>query len=374
MGKIVIAPDSFKGSMSASEVAKTIKEAIMPFTDEEIVMIPVADGGEGSIECILNAVSGEKTEVYVTGPEWKGLKCCYAEIEYAKERTAVVEFAESTGITKQTSYQTGNATSYGFGQLIRDALDKGIRRFYLCLGGSATTDGGCGFAAALGYKFLRNNGRALEEFVPTGFTLEEIAKIDKSNADSRIKESSFVVLSDVLNPFYGELGAAYVYAPQKGANEEEVLRLDNGLRHLSEKINEDLGIDVTCIEGTGAAGGAGGGCIAFLGAKIESGIDGILKISNFEEHVKDATLVITGEGCLDRQSLMGKVLSGIKKATLGKKIMVFCGICKLENEELESLGIEALPISSGKAIEDSIKNGRQYLYETAVERFKRNCC
>lgn len=360
--KIIVIPDSFKGSMTSGEVASIIAEAIKEKCGYEVVQIPIADGGEGSIDCILQSTGGEKCAIYVQSPEWKLIRAAYG---ITTDCRAVIEIAESSGITKQTSFQATKATTYGFGELIKAALDQGFRDFLICLGGSATTDCGCGMAAALGVLFYNQDGKS---FVPTGESLIDVVKIDVGQMDVRMKDSRFIVMSDVENPLYGEMGAAYVYGPQKGANTQDVLLMDKGLRHISKLIYEATGVDCNRVKGAGAAGGTGYGCVAFLNAKIESGIEAMLRICHFDELVIDCDMIVTGEGCLDEQSLMGKVLSGIKKHAQGKRIVSFCGSCKAEKELLCSQGIDVIEIGTGINLDEAVKNGKKYL-QIAVEKF-----
>lgn len=355
--KIIIIPDSFKGCMSSIEVASIIEEEVTKSTNRKCITLPIADGGEGSVECILASLGGTKEYVLVKSPENRDILAFYG---ISKDKTAIIEIAESSGITKQTTYQAKEATTYGFGQLILDALNQGCRKFLLCLGGSATTDCGCGMAAALGIRFFNADG---EEFVPVGGTLSQVTRIDMSQRDVRIKESEFTIMCDVENPLYGELGAAYVYAPQKGASKEDVVILDQGLRRICKVLKETTGIDYSTLKGGGAAGGVGCGCKAFLGAKIQSGIDAMLEITGFDERKKESNLIITGEGKLDRQSLMGKVLSGIKRHAGEIPIVVFCGICEMSEDELRGLGIHAIEIGRGISLEESMKHGSMYLKE-----------
>ncbi len=361
---VLIAPDSFKGSMSAKEVAEIIAGDVKKYTDFEPICIPIADGGEGSIDCLLSAIKGKRYEVDVKSPEWKDTKACYAICEDGK---AIVEFAQSSGITKQDSFQATKATSYGFGQVIKAALDQGARDFILCLGGSATTDGACGMAAALGVVFLNEKK---ESFVPDGGTLSDICQISFEQMDERIKESTFLVMCDVENTVCGPNGAAYVYGPQKGAKAEELPMLDSGLHHLAKLLEETMDRDFLVIKGGGAAGGAGMGCVAFLNAKLQSGIDVILDLYQFDSLLDNCEMVVTGEGKLDEQSLMGKVLSGIKRRSGQKPIIAFCGICELPASKLLQNGIQAVEIGRGIALSEAMKNGRKYLQEKSNEVWK----
>lgn len=364
-GKIIIMPDSFKGSMTAKEVADILCEQAEKYTDKDVKAFPIADGGEGSIDCILSFTGGERIEVQVHSPEWKMIPAYYGVTE---DNRGIIEFAQSSGLTKQTSFAATKATSYGFGELIKDALERGIREFILCLGGSATTDGACGMAAALGVKFLDCNGN---EFVPVGESLADIACIDDSGIDERLKDCHFEVMCDVENPLYGPLGAAFVYAGQKGASKEEQVLLDQGLQHLCQIVLEKTGIDYSEKKGGGAAGGAGCGCEVFLDAKLKSGIDVILDLCHFEQELEDCEYIITGEGKLDPQSMMGKVLSGIRKRSGEIPMISFCGVCELDEGDLEKIHVQAIEIGKGLAVEEAMLEGKRLLIQESSRFFTR---
>lgn len=363
--KIIIIPDSFKGSMTSETVADILGEVIEAKTSYEAVKIPIADGGEGSTHCILKSLGGERRRVQVHSPQNEIIEAMYG---VTPDKTAVIEIAESSGITRQSKLGAMTATTYGFGELIKAALDEGIRKFLLCLGGSATTDCGCGMAAALGVRFFDNSG---SEFVPDGGTLLFAERIDMSGLDERISESAITVMTDVENPLFGSQGAAYIYGPQKGASEDDVVILDEGLRHMSLLMEKAGLISPDSIKGAGAAGGAGYGCAAFLGAKLVSGIEAMLDICHFDELVKDAEYVVTGEGKLDAQSLMGKVICGIRNHSLGKKVVVFCGISELDEKTMTQEGISCVEIGRGIPITESIENGEKYIRLKATEYFEK---
>mgnify|MGYP004504438343 CR=1 FL=1 len=364
MKKIIIIPDSFKGSMSSPEVADILAAAATKYLKCDVIKIPIADGGEGSVDCILRAKGGTRRLVKVHSPEGVLIEAAFGIVD---EHTAVIEIAESSGLTKQTGFHALDATTYGFGELIKAALDMDCRNFFLCLGGSATTDCGCGMAAALGVSFYNADKKS---FIPTGGTLSEVAEIDLSHLDQRVRQSSFTVMSDVLNPLYGPMGAAYVFAPQKGATDEEVKILDAGLAHIAGVIERDCHVDCH-MRAAGAAGGTGYGCAAFLGAEIVSGIDGLLSLCRFDALLQDCGLIVTGEGCLDTQSLMGKVLSGIRHHSGDIPIVSFCGICKVPADELADRGISAIEIGRGIPLTESMSNGCHYLSLAADTYFQK---
>jgi len=251
-----------------------------------------------------------------------------------------------------------------------DALDRGARDFILCIGGSATTDGGCGMAAGLGVKFLDEQGIG---FVPCGQTLVDIAVIDMGSIDKRIAQSSFTVMCDVDNPLFGPRGAAHIFGPQKGANPGQVFLLDKGLRHLGQALNMQFGKDFANIPGAGAAGGLGAGCMAFLDATLMSGIDAILKLCGFEKHLLDADLIITGEGRLDSQSFYGKVLSGILSKAGAVPVWSICGVCECDDDVLSKNNVVVFETSKGITIQESMSNAEKYLGVAAHAAMQHYC-
>ena len=362
MQKVIVIPDSFKGSISSEEATEILATTAEKYLKCDVVKLPIADGGEGSVDCILRAKGGTKKFVQVHSPEGIMIEAAFGVM---KDQTAVIEIAESSGLTKQTSFKALEATTYGFGELIKAALDIGCRNFFLCLGGSATTDCGCGMVAALGAKFYNQDGK---EFVPVGGTLSEVSEIRLTDLDLRIKESTFTVMSDVSNPLYGTMGAAYVYAPQKGASPEEVKLLDEGLIHIGKLIEQESHVECN-FNGAGAAGGTGYGCVAFLGASIVSGIDGFLQICDFDNALENCSLIVTGEGRLDSQSLMGKVLSGIRQHGKDINIVSFCGVCEISINELEEQKITPVEIARGVELKESMEKGAYYLQIAADSYF-----
>jgi len=349
--KILIAPDSFKGTLSAKQVADVIAaEVTRHYPRLKVEKLPVADGGEGSVEVIVAAVGGTFEYVQVQSPDNRNIKAYFG---VAADNIAVLEIAQSTGITRQVGLHPMTSSTYGFGQLIVTALNRGLRNFFLCIGGSASTDAGCGMAAALGVQFLDSAGQS---FVPSGATLHKIVRIDVSDINPWVKDSTFTVLCDVDNPLYGESGAAYVYSPQKGANSIEVCMLDQGLRHVSEICKQTFGSDYAAVPGAGAAGGLGFGSMVFLGGNLRNGIDTILSLCNFEKHFAGADLIITGEGKLDNQSFSGKVLSGILHSSGDVPIVSICGINDASEDLLCRHGITVFEISKGSSVEESLKN------------------
>lgn len=315
MKKCVVVSDSFKGTVSSREICE-IAQRVIPrhFPACEVVCIPVADGGEGTVDCFIQAMGAQRVEVTVTNALGEKSAAAYARIG----ELAIIEMAAAAGLPQVGALRCpGTATTYGVGELIAHAAHSGCKRILLGLGGSATNDGGCGCAAALGVGFLDADGQS---FVPVGDTLGRIARIDTAKADELLRSVEITVMCDVTNPLYGSTGAAYVFAPQKGADAEKVKSLDAGLRHFGDVIRSQLGIDVSRMPGAGAAGGMGAGCVALLGGMIQSGIDAVLDVTGFDRQLEGADLVITGEGRIDSQSAGGKVISGVARRTKAKGI------------------------------------------------------
>ncbi|MEG1562707.1 MAG: glycerate kinase [Bacteroides sp.] len=312
MKKIVIAVDSFKGSVSSAQVAHSVEAGIKSvFPDCHVEKASIADGGEGSAETLIDTLKGEYREVYVNDPLMRPIKARYGMIDDGK--TAVIEMAAASGITLLTAEQRNpmKTTTYGTGEMIRHALKSGCRHFLICIGGSATNDGGTGMLQALGFRFLDKKGSELGQGAEI---LSQIESIDTSNVTPELSQAQFKIACDVTNPFSGTSGAAFVYAPQKGADADMVKTLDAGLKHFADTIRIFNGKDIDSLPGAGAAGGLGGGFIAFLNARLISGIEMILKAIDFDHLIMDADLIITGEGKLDAQTIMGKAPRGVLNA------------------------------------------------------------
>lgn len=315
MKKCVVVSDSFKGTVSSREIC-AIAQQVIPrhFPACKVVCIPVADGGEGTVDCFIQAMGAQRVEVTVTNALGEKSAAAYARIG----ELAIIEMAAAAGLPQVGALRCpGTATTYGVGELIAHAVHSGCKRILLGLGGSATNDGGCGCAAALGVGFLDADGQS---FVPVGDTLGRIARIDTAKADELLRSVEITVMCDVTNPLYGPTGAAYVFAPQKGADAEKVKSLDAGLRHFGDVIRSQYGLDVSAMPGAGAAGGMGAGCVALLGGTIQSGIDAVLDVTGFDRQLEGADLVITGEGRIDSQSADGKVVSGVARRTRAKGV------------------------------------------------------
>ena len=323
--KYILIPDSFKGTMSSIKICQIMEESIRRFQPHaQILSIPVADGGEGTVDCFLTAIKGERSRLSVCGPyPDEPITAEYALLEEGK--IAVLETASCAGLPLVTDRANpGRTTTYGLGEQIQHALSSGAQKLIVGLGGSATNDGGCGAAAAVGVRFYNAEGQI---FIPTGITLSEIASIDCSRVSPLLRETEIVAMCDIDNPMYGENGAAHVFAPQKGADEAMVHLLDDGLRHLARLIQRDIGIDASTLPGAGAAGALGAGMAAFFGAKLQMGIDIILETVGFDQLLDTNTLVFTGEGKIDKQSLRGKVVIGVARHAKvhGTPVIAFVG-------------------------------------------------
>ncbi len=341
MQNFILVPDSFKGTLSAIEVCNIMKSSIKNlYKDANIISVPVADGGEGTVDAFLYALGGEKKSIWVSDAfnEQKIL----AHYAMLKDNIAVIEMAACAGLPLvKNRLEPDKTTTFGVGELIIDAINSGAKKIILGLGGSATNDGGCGMAAALGVKFKDEQD---QKFIPTGGTLSKIYKIDMNNIYPKIKDIEFISMCDVDNPLCGRLGASAVFAPQKGADEDMVKSLDEGLAHLAKIIKRDLHIEVKDIKGAGAAGGLGAGSIAFLQSKLTKGIDVILDTINFDELVSKADIVFTGEGKFDSQSLHGKVVMGVANRSQKYKtpVIVVTGAIGENIQEAYNKGITAI--------------------------------
>jgi glycerate kinase len=312
MNNVLRIPDSFKGTMSSTEICGIMEAAVKKFYPAaKVSSIPVADGGEGSVEAFLCAVGGTKKTVRVKGPFFEDIESFYGILSDGK--TAVIEMAACAGLPLAGSHpDPEKTTTYGAGQLIEAAIDAGCTRIVMGLGGSATNDGGAGAAAALGVHFTGADGTS---FVPTGGALKDIRHIDIWGINPKLKQVELVSMCDIDNPLFGPAGAAYVFGPQKGATPDMAQALDAGLMHLAEVVKADLQLDLADMPGAGAAGGMGYGMKAFLGSALQMGIETVLDTVHFDDLLKTADMVFSGEGKIDTQSLRGKVVIGIAKRT-----------------------------------------------------------
>lgn len=371
--KVVIAIDSFKGSLSSLEAGMAIREGILKACEAEIIIKPLADGGEGTVDALLFGMDKGKITLDATGPLGNKITCSYGILEDGK--TAIIEIAQAAGI-KLVPKQRLNplyTTTYGVGEMINDAIERGCRNFIIGIGGSATNDAGVGMLMALGYEFYNIDGNPVK---PIGNDLSQIASIVTDNALNKLSECSFRIACDVNSPFYGPKGAAYVFAPQKGASAQIVEILDTGLRSFSELVKKVSSKDIANLPGTGAAGGLGYAFLAFLNAKLESGIDIILEEICLENDIKDCDFVITGEGKLDYQTTMGKAPIGVAKLAKrhGKKVIAFAGGVTEDAYKCNQKGIDAffsilrLPMTLDAAMDQ--QTTRDNLMATAEQVFR----
>ena len=350
MKKIAVVSDSFKGSVTSSEICAIVAgEAKRFFPACEVVGLPVADGGEGTVDSFLECMAGEKISIEAAGPFFERRNAFFGRFG----DTAIIEMAAAAGLPL-----VGDAknplltTTYGVGELMRHALENGAVRLILALGGSATNDGGCGAAAAIGTRFFDVEGK---EFIPTGGTLDKIARIDNAVTARLLAGVEVVAMCDIDNPMHGERGAAYVFAPQKGADAEMVRLLDAGLVSLDKTLARELGVSVAEIPGAGAAGAMGAGAVAFFGARLNPGIETVLDTVRFEERIAGADFVITGEGKLDSQSLRGKVVIGVARRAKRAGVPVFAVVGDVADDinEAYTVGVSAIFSTNHLAIPSS---------------------
>lgn len=367
MKKFVLAPDSFKESMTAKEVCVAMEKGIRKvFSDAEIVHVPMADGGEGTVESLVDATNGYKEYVEVQGPLPKQkVRAYYGILE--DKKTAVIEMAQASGLMLVDPKVRNPlvTTTYGTGELIKAALNKGVSTIIIGIGGSATVDGGIGMAQALGVKFTDKYGNNIE---PTGSNLAKIDKISMENLDKRVKKVNFIIASDVENILTGKKGAATVFGPQKGATPDEVELLDKGLIHYAEIIRRDIGKNVEDIAGSGAAGGLGAGLIAFLDAKLQSGVEVVANTVELAEKISQADYVFTGEGGMDFQTKYGKTPFGVAQVAkkYQKPVFAEAGYLGERIEELYDIGISAIfgIVDKSESIEESLEKGPQNVERT----------
>ena len=338
--KIVIAPDKFKGSLTASEVCDIVQSELLSRSREfDIITLPLADGGEGTCELLTELSNGRIIEVDVLDPLHRKIKSSYGIS--GDGHTAFIEMAKASGLQllKPIERNCTVTSTYGTGQLIRSALEKNVTEIVMGIGGSATNDAGLGMAKALGFQLYSRTG---EELKGIGADLTSLNDVDFSQAHEQIRHTKFITLCDVKNPLYGPNGASFVFAKQKGASDKEIKMLDTGLQNFAA-IASQLNCDVN-FPGAGAAGGLGAGSKLFLNTHIQSGTDFLINFTRLEEKIKEADVVITGEGKLDIQTLSGKVVDGV--ATLArrhnKKLIIIAGSCELNKKQIDQMGITQL--------------------------------
>lgn len=369
--RIVIAPNAFKGSLSSVEAAEAIARGWRAATPRDrLTLVPLADGGDGTLDAVAACREAESARMKVRAPLGRPIRSRYLILK--DEPTAVVEMALASGLAllKPEERNPLRARSDGTGELIRDALSRGCGRVVVGIGGSATNDGGAGIARAVGWRFLDSRGREVE---PRGGNLEKIRTIDSSKVMPELKKASIIIASDVKNPLLGPEGATRVYGPQKGATAADMKLLEAGLRNLADVVKKQLDKDYAGRPGAGAAGGAGFGLMVFLGGRMVSGVDWMIRLSGLEEKLRGAELVITGEGRLDAQSLHGKAPYGVARAArrLGAPVLAFCGGVS-DEKKLFSKGFTAVVpiVNAPMPLEDALKNAAELLERAAFRTAK----
>ena len=371
--KIVISIDSLKGSLSSIEAANAIKKGILNVEkDADIKIMPLADGGEGTVEALVQGMNGEEETIAVTGPIVEKVNATYGILKDTD--TAIIEMAQASGLplVPRELRNPLNTTTYGVGEIIKEAINKGCRNFIVGIGGSATNDAGVGMLQALGFEFYDENNNIVGL---GGKVLNEIKSIKIDNRLKELDECNFKIACDVTNPLYGKNGASYIYGPQKGATPEIVKELDQGLINFSEVVKKDLGKDIANVEGVGAAGGLGFAFLAFLNSKLESGIKIILEEINLEEKIKDADFVITGEGRLDNQTAMGKAPIGVAKLAkkYNAKVIAIAGCTTDDAVKCNEEGIDAYfsIVNHAMTIEEAMnkENARKNMTSTTEQIF-----
>lgn len=346
--KVVIAMDSFKGSLGSMEAGNAAREGILKACGADVVVKPLADGGEGTTEALVEGLGGVYVNLTVTGPMGSPVKARYGILE--DKRTAVMEMAEASGImlVDRNALDPWRASTAGVGEMIRDAVTRGCREFVIGIGGSATTEGGIGMLQALGFRFYDADGSAL---APVFESFGKIARIGGSNVMEELRGCRFQIACDVTNPLCGENGAVFVFGPQKGVKAGERRMMDDAMRHFAGKVSEFTGRDHSRVPGAGAAGGLGFAFLSFFPeAELKSGIEIVLKATGLEEEVKDADVVVTGEGRLDAQTAMGKAPAGVARLAkkYGCRVIAFAGSVSEDAGRCNAEGIDAFfPIVRG---------------------------
>jgi glycerate kinase len=330
--RVLVTPDKFKGTLTAVQAAEAIAKGwARAVPTAEVEKVPMADGGEGTLEALVAAMGGEPHRARVTGPLGDPVDAEYATAVSQEDSMGVVEMARASGLAliSESRRDPTRTTTRGTGELILEVCRRGARRVLVCIGGSATNDAGAGMGQALGIRLLDGTGRDLR---PGGASLLDLARIDMSGLDPAVAAATFMVATDVDNPLVGPQGASAVYGPQKGASPEDVALLDRALGHFAAVVYRDLGVDVRNLPGAGAAGGLGAGLIAFLGARLRPGVDVVMESLRLPQRLEGADLVVTGEGTFDQQSLRGKVPAGVLRVAAEARVrtVVLCGRADLE--------------------------------------------
>lgn len=369
--KIVLAPDSFKGSMDSMHIIEIVEKAARKvFPDCEILKIPIADGGEGTVDALISILKGRIDYLTVLGPLYEKTNAKYGIID---EKTMMIEMSAASGLPLISEEKRNPlyTSTYGTGQLIKNALDGGFTNIIIAIGGSATNDGGIGAMEALGVRFLDKQGKQVKGI---GKNLIHIEDIDVRNMNPKIKDVQITVMCDVENPFTGENGATYVYGEQKGGTDEILSSLEEGMLHYQKLIKEKLNIDISNVPGAGAAGGLGGALYVFLNAKLQSGIKTVLETIKFDELLEGVDLVVTGEGKLDAQSAFGKVLAGIGQESKRNEIPVVAIVGCIEEgaDSIYECGIESAisTIDNVMSLKEAMENSDKLLLSAAERMFR----
>ena len=367
--KVVIAPQSFKGSISALDAARAMEEGVLRVVpDAETVLVPVADGGDGTLDTLVDATRGEVRSATVTGPVGKPVTAEWGAL--GDGRTAVIEMARTSGLALLSLAERDplHATTYGLGEVVREALDAGFRRFIVGIGGSATNDGGAGMAQALGVRLLDEAGRDLP---PGGAALADLRSIDMSGLDERATGARFSVACDVSNPLTGPEGASAVYGPQKGATPGMVEQLDAALENFAGVVERDIGMSIDAVPGSGAAGGLGGGMMAFLGGSLQAGVDIVLDHVGLDDRLEGADLVLTGEGRIDFQTVYNKAPIGVARRAKRKGIPVIavCGSLGKGYEDVHAEGIDVVVsiVSAPMTLDEASARASELIADTVAE-------
>lgn len=370
--KVIAAIDSFKGSMTSMEAGNAVKKGILAAKpDAEVVVNPLADGGEGTVDALIEGLGAKKIPVTVTGPLGEKVSCYYGFLEETK--SAVMEMASAAGITLVTKKDPLRASTYGVGEMIADALKRGCKNFMIGIGGSATNDGGIGMLKALGFEFFDEDGNDVGEGAAA---LAKIEVIQTENKNPLLSGAKFQIACDVKNSLCGKQGATYIFGPQKGVTEEQKSKVDEAMKHYADVTKESLGCDFADCEGAGAAGGLGYAFLSYLAGELIPGVELILQATGLEEKMKNADVVVTGEGRLDAQTVMGKAPVGV--AALAKKynakVIAFAGSVAPEASVCNQAGIDAFfPIVRGvTTLEEAMKkeNAMENIAATAEQVFR----
>ena len=367
--KIVLAPDSFKGNLTSLQVADALEKGIRRVLPNVVcIKVPMADGGEGTVQSLVTATGGKFIRKTVIGPTGQSVRARYGILVGGE--TAVVEMAAASGLPLVTDSEKDpmKTTSYGTGELILDAVKRGMKKIIVGVGGSATIDGGVGMGQALGVRFLNQDGKVISEY-GCGGLLSRIARIDMTELYPGIRKTKFIIACDVTNPLCGKNGSPFVFGPQKGATSAMIRTLDANLKHLGKVIKRDLKKDVINLKGAGAAGGLGAGLVAFTRARIKRGVDVVIEAAELDKHIKGAWLVITGEGCVDFQTAFGKAPAGVARAARRHRVPAIAiggGIMDDANQVFAQ-GIDGLESACARdmSLQEAMRHSRAHLANAA---------